>query len=106
MNLKDLISILVDADKKIDSNKEVTEDAKDSKVDSVEEPKVEDKDVASAVDPRDKRIKELEELLVQKDAIITQNSEQINALKELTSVDAPIDNNNLSIEELIEKGEF
>ena len=39
MNLKDLISILVDADKKIDSNnKEVTEDAKDSKVDSVETP--------------------------------------------------------------------
>ena len=106
MNLKDLISILVDADKKIDSNKEVTEDAKDSKVDSVEEPKVEEKDDAPAVDPRDKRIKELEELLAQKDSIISQNSEQINALKELTSVDAPIDHQDLSIEELIEKGEF
>ena len=109
MNLKDLISILVDADKKIDSNKEVTEDAKDSKVDSVETPKevkVEDKPDVTEVDPRDKRIKELEELLAQKDSIISQNSEQINALKELTSVDAPVDNNNYSLEELIEKGEF
>ena len=108
MNLKDLISILVDADKKIDSNKEVTEDAKDSKVDSVKEPeeKVEKQDDAPAVDPRDIRIKELEELLAQKDTIISQNSEQINALKELTSVDAPVDQQNLSLEEIIMRGEF
>ena len=107
MNLKDLISILVDADKKIDSNKEVTEDAKDSKVDSVETPKeVEKKDDAPAVDPRDIRIKELEELLAQKDSIISQNSEQINALKELTSVDAPVNQPELSLEEIISRGEF
>ena len=64
------------------------------------------KDVAPAVDPRDKRIKELEELLAQKDTIISQNSEQIIALKELTSVDAPAELQDLSIEEMIIKGEF
>ena len=108
MNLKDLISILVDADKKLD--KGATEDAKDSQVDSVETPKEEEtkkEDNASEVDPKDKRIKELEELLEQKNAIITQNSEQISALKELTSVDAnPNNETELTLEQLIEKGEL
>ena len=101
MNLKDLISILVDADKKLD--KEVTEDVKDSPTDSVEEPKKEEKPVE--VDSRDSRIKELEELLKQKDAIISQNNEQIQALKELTSTETPIEPE-LSLEEIIMQGEF
>ena len=73
-------------------------------------PKVETKEevkeeVKTEVDPRDVRIKELTDLLAQKDAIITQNNEQINALKDLTSVNNPV-NNELSLEELIQKGEF
>ena len=102
MNLKDLISILVDADKKLDNNKEVTEDVKDSPADSVEEPK---KEETVEVDSRDSRIKELEELVRQKDSIIAQNSEQIQALKELTSTDTTPEPE-LTLEELIMKGEF
>ena len=103
MNLKDLISILVDADKKLD--KEVTEDVKDSPADSVkEEPKKEEK--PAEVDNRDSRIKELEELIRQKDSIIAQNSEQIQALKELTSVDNPVNQPEMTLEEIILKGEF
>ena len=104
MNLKDLISILVDADKKNDENKtEVTEDAKKGLADSVEEPKKEEKPVE--VDHRDSRIKELEELIKQKDAIISQNSEQIQALKELTSTDQTPEPE-LSLEEMLLKGDF
>ena len=71
-----------------------------------EEPKKEEvKEIKTEIDPRDMRIKELTDLLAQKDAIITQNNEQINALKDLTSVNNPV-NNELSLEELIQKGEF
>ena len=106
MNLKDLINILIDADKKNELKEEKTiEDVKTVQTDSVvETPKEEIK--TPEVDPRDVRIKELTDLLAQKDAIITQNNEQISALKELTSVDNPVNNQELSIEELIERGEF
>ena len=106
MNLKDLINILIDADKKNELKEEKTiEDVKTVQTDSVvETPKEESKPIE--VDPRDVRIKELTDLLAQKDAIITQNNEQISALKELTSVDNPVNNQELSIEELIERGEF
>lgn len=63
------------------------------------------KEVTPEVDPRDIRIKELEELLAQKNSVLTEKDNQINALKELTSVDNPT-NEQFSLQELIEKGEF
>ena len=112
MNLKDLINILIDADKKNEIKEEkAIEDVKTVQTDSVvETPKEEIK--TPEVDPKDARIKELTEInaslqaqLKDKDLIITQNNEQISALKDLTSVDNPIPQE-LSIEELIMKGEF
>ena len=106
MNLKDLINILIDADKKMVKSEEGTiEDVKTVQTDSVvETPEV--KEIKQPeVDPRDARIKELTDLLAQKDSIISQNNEQINALKDLTSVNNPIENE-LSLEEIIQKGEF
>ena len=105
MNLKDLINILIDADKKMVKSEEGTiEDVKTVETDSVvADPKPETK--KPEVDPRDARIKELTDLLAQKDAIITQNNEQISALKDLTSVNNPIETE-LSLEEIIQKGEF
>ena len=107
MNLKDLINILIDADKKQENKEsEAIEDAKTVKSDSIVTPKEETKEIKTEIDPRDARIKELTDLLAQKDAIITQNTEQINALKDLTSVNNPINQTELSLEELIQKGEF
>ena len=108
MNLKDLINILIDADKKmVKSEGETIEDVKTVETDSVvETPKEETKkEIKTEIDPRDARIKELTDLLAQKDAIITQNNEQISALKDLTSVNNPIETE-LSLEEIIQKGEF
>ena len=105
MNLKDLINILIDADKKmVKSEGETIEDVKESSDSVVETPEVKETKTPE-VDPRDARIKELTDLLAQKDAIISQNNEQIHALKDLTSVNNPIDTE-LSLEEIIQKGEF
>lgn len=104
MNLKDLINILIDADKKMVKSEEGTfEDVKEPSDSVVTDPTPETK--TPEEDPRDARIKELTDLLAQKDAIISQNNEQISALKDLTSVNNPIETE-LSLEEIIQKGEF
>ena len=87
-------------------NPQPKEETKEEVKPKEEEPKLDSKDLL---------IKSLQEEILgykatisSKDEIINQNNEQIIALKEMTSVNNPINNDELSLEELIinNKGEL
>lgn len=74
----------------------ISEDGNSQKQTEVKEDKV---------DPRDIKIKELEQLLLEKNNLLTERDGQINALKELTKTEPP-QSTELTLKELIEKGEL
>ena len=96
----------------IDTEEEIVDDkpkqVEPKQVEQKVEPKVEQKQ-----DERDLLIETLKqevarykETIVSKDEIINQNNEQISALKELGTINSPINEQEPTLQELIERGEF
>lgn len=102
--IEEIVKSLVDAIKGVPTD-EVKKEEKKSQEDKqdVEEKVVKEKE--PEIDPRDTKISELEKLISERDKQITEHLGTINALKELTKTDGP-GNSELSLQELIEKGEL
>ena len=91
---------------------DVEEEIEDDKEETTPNPKEETKPKEEELDSRDVLIKSLQDeiskyktTISSKDEIINQNNEQIKALKEMQSVNNPIEEQ-LTLQEIIAKGDF
>lgn len=96
MRLADLISLL----SRIDDEEPKQEEVKE------EEPKKEEPREERKLDEKDILIQMLKEQIATKDEIINQNTVQIKELKEQATIDNPQVEQEYTLTEIIERGEF
>ena len=105
MKVSELLKKLgIDVNDKIeDDNEEKTPNPKEEETNPQpkEEPKKELSENDLLIKSLRDEIEQYKATLSSKDEIINQNNEQIKALKELTSVDNPLDNGEMTIEQYI-----